>query len=100
MPATRSSDPRTSHWAEGSVKNLTETKLIILTLLSEGGMTDEQLIKAYRHAHDVGIAPKASDSGIRSRRAELVDDGVVWDSGRYNTTQSGRKSIIWRAEQR
>lgn len=95
MPYTRNSDPLTSHWAEQSVTNLTETKLVILTLL-DTGMTDEQLIKAYNNCVDLGIASKASESGIRSRRAELVKQGAVIDTGMLGETGSGRRSIIWR----
>ena len=91
---TRKSDPWTSFAASASVKNLTETKKSILALLFSESLTDEQLIVRYRKMADVGIAPLASDSGIRSRRAELVDVGLVHavDVGR---SRFGRSSLVW-----
>jgi hypothetical protein len=41
-------------------------------------------------------APMASDQGIKSRRAELVAEGFVEDSGKRVILPSGRKSIVWR----
>jgi hypothetical protein len=42
-----------------------------------------------------GAGIKQSDSGIRTRRAELVDDGIAFDTGATITLPSGRKSILW-----
>lgn len=91
---SRKTDPWTSFAAGASVKDLSETKRTILSLLFSESVTDEQLIVRYRKMADLGIAPHASDSGIRSRRAELVDAGLVHavDVGR---SRFGRSSLVW-----
>lgn len=58
-------------------------------------MTDEQLIVHYNRAtHHEGWAV-ATESGIRSRRKELVDEGKVLDSMTTALTVSNRSTIIW-----
>lgn len=94
MPFARTLDPSTSHQAASSVGNLTETKLVILDLL-QTAMTDQALIALYNVRVALGEAPRASESGIRSRRAELVADGFVEDSGGREILVSGRKAILW-----
>ena len=51
-----------------------------------GGCTDEEIIDA----------AKMSPSTIRPRRIELVDMGLVEDSGSTKHTRSGRSATIWR----
>lgn len=91
MPKARRTDPQTSHEAAASVDNVTITQGFILRALQKP-RTDPQLIEAYRHLKK---APPASESGIRTRRAELVDKGLVVDSGLRSTTPFGRKAIVW-----
>ena len=91
MPRARNTDPVTSDLAAESVKNVTETQSFILRCLKRG-RPDHELVEAYRAYK---TAPYASESGIRSRRAELVERGMVRDSGRRTTTESGRKAIVW-----
>ena len=91
MPHARFTDPSTSHQAAQSVNNITDTKRHILYALTTPA-TDLELIERYRSSL---LSPKASDSGIRSRRAELVDEGLVKDSGARVVLPSGRKAIIW-----
>ncbi len=72
------------------------TRERILTLLSEAGpMADSELRLQYgrRWGYDV------SDSGLRTRRAELVRRGLVYDTGERITMRSGRLSIIWAAHE-
>jgi hypothetical protein len=93
----RRSDPQTSHAAAKSVSltNLGKTKNLILAILREcGPMRDEQIIVEFRKRE--GSGKIASDAGIRSRRAWLVDHGFVtsWSMGK---TSSGRACQIWRA---
>jgi hypothetical protein len=45
--------------------------------------------------NNMRTAPRASESGIRSRRAELVDRGLVVDTGRRIRLESGRYAIVW-----
>ena len=91
MPKARKTDPRTSHEAAESVQNITATKAYVLKALRRP-RNDAQLIEAYR---SYKTAPIASESGIRSRRAELVDAGLVRDSGKRVKMASGRSSIVW-----
>lgn len=86
----RRSDPRTSWDAADSVKNIRESQAFILDLLSTyGPMTDEEIYKLLGEGY--------SPSGARSRRNELVEKGLVQDSGRRALTKSNRRTIIWRA---
>jgi hypothetical protein len=94
MPHARLTDPDTSHQAAESVDNLTETKKAIFYLLKYP-MTDAMLIESYRMLVNINEAPTASESGIRSRRAELVDDGLVMDTGNRLKSPSGRNMIVW-----
>ena len=91
MPKARLTDPQTSHDAADSVNHITETQLYILQVLSRP-RTDIQLVEAYSKLKH---APKASESGIRSRRAELVRKGKVVDSGIKQLLPSGRFAIVW-----
>jgi hypothetical protein len=93
MPKARNTDPQTSHDAAESVKQVTTTQQYVLRALRRP-RNDAELIEAYRAYK---TAPRASESGIRSRRAELVDAGLVRDSGRRVKTLSGRNSIVWEA---
>ena len=93
MPNARTSDPLTSHEAAESVANITETQEAIYNLLKRP-LTDQQLIAFYRELVEFGKAPMASESGIRSRRAELVQLGLVTDKG-DSKTWSGRRCTVW-----
>jgi hypothetical protein len=87
----RRSDPVTSHDAAESVDNITATQNYILRCLRRPRV-DVELVNAYRAYK---TAPRASESGIRSRRAELVDRGLVIDTGKRVRLDSGRYAIVW-----
>lgn len=91
MPFARKTDPTTSHEAAAQVDNLTATKQAILKALNHP-RTDVDLISAYKSLYG---APVASESGIRSRRAELVAAGLVQDTGARVKLASGRNAIVW-----
>jgi hypothetical protein len=91
MAKARKTDPETSHDAADSVKDITKTQEYILKALKKP-RNDVQLIEAYRA---LKTAPRASESGIRSRRSELVAAGFVYDSGEKIKMPSGRFSIVW-----
>lgn len=92
MPNTRTKDPVTSYEAAASVTGLAGSYAIILQLFREyGPMNDEALIRAWRYENK----KYASDSGIRSRRSELVATGKIIDTGERMKMASGRNSIIW-----
>jgi hypothetical protein len=75
------------------VQHLTEARAAVLWVLREiGPSTDEHLVAVYRGSPEV---LRQSPSGIRSRRAELVRDGWVRDSGRRECTLAGRAAVVW-----
>lgn len=92
MARARNTDPVTSHEAAESVDDVTATQEFILRVLQKKPRTDSELIEAYRNYK---TAPRASESGIRSRRAELVAKGLVADTDRRDVLPSGRRSIVW-----
>lgn len=96
MPYARKTDPGTSHLAARSVQNISPTQQAILGLLREG-MNDESLINVYTALVRVGSAPAASESGIRSRRAELVKQGLVVDTGERSKMTTGRLATVWKS---
>jgi hypothetical protein len=94
----RGSDPATSHAAAASLTDLRASQMAVLgLLLSLGPMTDETLAGHYKRASENDELPKQSSSGLRTRRAELVDAGLVLASGRFEHLTSGRKAIVWKA---
>jgi hypothetical protein len=99
MPIARNTDPKTSHDAAKSVSNVERTKEIIWHMLRILPSTDEQLVIAYNELVNINPSstPQASESGIRSRRSELVGEGMIEDTGERAKTRSGRSAIIWRA---
>jgi len=76
------------------VKNIENVRKQILMILKRKPMVDGDMIDAYNERKR---APKASHSGLRSRRAELVKVGLVRDSGKRAKLISGRYSIVWEA---
>ena len=68
---------------------------ILILFERHQSMTDEQLIAHYNRAiHHEGW-PIATESGIRSRRKELVVEGKILDSMTTGLTASNRSTIIW-----
>jgi hypothetical protein len=91
MAKARNTDPITSHLAAESVRDVTATQEYVLKALRKA-RTDVELVEAY---NSLKTAPRASESGIRSRRAELVRKGMVFDTGRRVRLDSGRYAIVW-----
>ena len=98
MPNSRVTDPQTSHDAAQSISanSMTSMKRNILNLL-KSAMTDEQLVTVYNSWADFTGEPFGSPSGIRSRRSELVNAGLVADTGERVKMRSGRFAIVWKA---
>ena len=90
MPYARTTDPETSHEAAASVGNLTEVKSKILEIL-ERPQCDVDLVFNIRAKTDWLV----SESGIRSRRSELVEAGLVVDTKDRVKLPSGRYAIVW-----
>lgn len=96
----RTGDPATSHEAAASITpmELTESRRAILNALrTYGALPDHVLVERYQAA-TWDDWPQQSPSGIRSRRAELVEMGLVEAQGE-STTPSGRRCIVWAANQ-
>jgi hypothetical protein len=100
----RKTDPITSKEAAASIRSdaIRRSQAAILGMLKRyGPMYDQQLIDRYLYYQtlnggDVDVPPQ-SESGIRTRRSELVAKGLVEDSGEKTLLTSGRRTIIWRA---
>lgn len=96
----RRSDPETSHAAAASIsqEKLRASQVAVLAIFQRvGAMHDERLLAAYADVtllHGT-IGPMQSPSGIRTRRRELVDLGLLRNSGETVTLPSGRRSIVW-----
>lgn len=92
MPVARRGDPSTSWAAAESIPDqvvrLTQA-IVWRELLEHGPMTDEELVDRLRGA--------MSPSGARTRRRELADLGLVFDTGQRVTLRSRRRAIVWSA---
>lgn len=85
----RASDPLTSVLAAASLVNVTAKQQAVLeTFKNYGPMTDQDVQRLYR-------GPRQSESGLRSRRKELCDRGILKDSGVKDKLLSGRWAVIW-----
>lgn len=95
----------TSRAAAESIEDLGHNQQAVLEALESlgGWSTDERLITHYQAARvprsietPREIWPKQTESGIRTRRHELVEDGFVEDSGQRAPMTTGREAIVWR----
>ncbi len=91
---TRRGGAITSAMAGATARIDHEAVLAVLGMHPDG-LTDQQLVKHYEYEATAGRRPFMSESGIRSRRAELVGFGVVANSGRKAKTAYGRSAVIW-----
>lgn len=88
---TRAEDPVSSLKAAGSVKVTPQQKIVLEVLYLTGRAMCDEEIHNYMLTH-TGF--KASESGLRTRRANLVDAGLVTQAG-TGSTKSGRLTILW-----
>lgn len=87
----RNTDPGTSHEAARSVSELRRKQFVVWEMLfSYGPMTDEEIAERYAPPY-----PPQSPSGLRTRRRELVDAGLVRDTGERKRTKANRRTIVW-----
>lgn len=94
-PLARATDPETSHKAAASV-NLTRGQEIVLEVFERvDNITDFELCAILRRWAQDDKRFMISESGARSRRAELTAAGILEDSGMRSTLESGRSAIIW-----
>lgn len=90
MPHARRTDPETSHEAAESVTNITPLKQEILQRLMTP-MTDADLYELLTISSRLIV----TESGVRSRRSELVQAGLVRDTGARQKLKTGRNAIVW-----
>jgi hypothetical protein len=87
---TRRFDPTTSLLAAASVDLTKGQKIVMAAFRVTPSMTDDELIA------QVGrLNLKLSPSGCRSRRKELVELGILRDSGTKALTASKRTTTVW-----
>tara|TARA_S200002703_G_C3790118_1_gene243824 strand:- start:1453 stop:1845 length:393 start_codon:yes stop_codon:yes gene_type:complete len=79
-------DPETSRQGPTPL-TMNKTRQVVLDVLRVRPLTDTELVAALRG--------RMSDSGARTRRAELVRMGKVRDSGRRLRSPSGRMNVVW-----
>lgn len=88
-PRARRTDPKTSHAAAKSVRGVRKSQAEVLRVLTEHGpLTDAGI---YRHLD----SKRFSLSGARTRRSELVAQGLAFDTGQTERLDSGRRAILW-----
>lgn len=93
----RSTDPDTSHAAAAGVGELTENQRAVMTIMQMGTvydktLLDEELVELYAEWQKQLLLPRQSESGIRSRRAELANIGLLeqGDKRKMSTGSTGR----------
>jgi len=99
MPTARTTDPDTSVEAAASIDEdqLRRSQLAVLkTLRHLVAATDAELVSSYLHRADAGLAHYQSQSGIRTRRNELVKAGLIVDTG-VRAWSGRRHHIVWAA---
>lgn len=91
----RNTDPQTSRDAADSIEGISgrQRRKILATIWRIGPATDEEILAALP-SDGVHVSP----SGARTRRSELVDDGIVFDTGQRKRLCSGRWGIVWQAK--
>lgn len=95
--AARRTDPQTSHQAARSVNITSPAHQRILHIFTEHGpQSDQDLIYQWGLHTVTHDWDRISPSGLRSRRKELVDAGLIVASDRAGRTASGRACIVWR----
>jgi hypothetical protein len=94
---TRTGDPATSRQAAASINDLRESQRAVLKVFerTHNPMTDETLIAVYTRLAPEMNLPTQSESGLRSRRAELVEGGLLRDTGEKAQISTGRNAVLW-----
>ena len=101
QPRARSTDPQTSHDAAKKVRGVSAVHSTILMILwQRGPLTDPQIAEYYFQRVADGSAPMHSESGLRTRRKELVDMGKVTTAAWKEKLSTGRYATVWAWEPR
>jgi len=95
MPNARATDPVESHLAAASLDHFRVSNIAkAIHKMLQLPMSDEELVEAYKRNVALGLAPKSSESGIRTRRNELYLKGLIRVVG-VATNGNGRQVRIW-----
>lgn len=99
---TRNTDPQTSRAAAASVKGMTDKRKAVLALFkAKRSMTDEEMVSEYIRNRFKNEWPDQSESGLRTRRSELVALGLIAPGKMRDGNPlvvvggNGRKRIVW-----
>lgn len=95
----RRDDPETSHEAAASIDDLTTRRRLVFELVAKyEPVTDQDIAELY--AGRPALLPQ-SPSGLRTRRSELVEAGLVeWTGEKAKLQVSGRMARTWRLSAR
>jgi hypothetical protein len=96
-PRARRSDPDTSHAAARSVSADTgkRSRRDALYVLTAGPATHETIADRVAAEGEAVGPPRYTPSRLRTAVAELVDVGLVVDTGIRERIRSGRRAIVW-----
>lgn len=96
-PRARSTDPDTSQEAARNIRlTMTVKRMAVLEAVRLAGpITDLGLAEYYRAQRIAKGWPEQSDSGLRTRRSELVDLGKVQRVG--DRKERGARRALWSA---
>lgn len=96
----RNTDPVTSHEAAESIPSdkIRFSQEAVMDVFKRcGSMHDKMFISRYQHYQTAWALPKQSESGLRTRRSELVTKGRLVDSGeKVVLPDSNRRAIVWK----
>lgn len=93
----RRNDVETSHAAAKSIpsERIGVTKERILAVLRiYQPLTQAEVVETFRSAYP---AFQTTDQNIRSRCADLEKEGLIWFSGEWGQSPTGRKARKWSA---
>lgn len=99
----RKNDPETSREAAETVNVSRDRRAVLFSLYMESDLSDDGIFDALEHPQsDDERMPHGTAQSIRSRRAELMRDGLVevvtYDDGTpvYGRTACGRRCRVYR----
>ena len=99
----RRNDPETSWEAAGTVNVSRDRRAVLFALYMESDLSDDDIFAALEHPQsDDERIPHGTAQSLRSRRAELMRDGLVevvtYDGGTpvYGRTACGRRCRVYR----
>lgn len=97
-PGYRPTDPETSREASAAAQSELKLRMqqtLLLKLISDHGPLTHAALWSIVCDTPNDTPPPMSQSGMRTRCSELVDMGLVVDSGKRERLPSGRRAILW-----